>query len=189
MLSFMGMGFSISDDPIWFNADTGEVVQTGRTHHSKVFAHDPTILGISPDEVRFKSGGERYAMSYANVMLAKGWCRIDILNGRNRVLGQVEAQPAGTVSINAPNMSAADVAFAEALRRTNGRITKLVLVVSERATKDTSEAVITSLSGAQLQTAISAGLASASISGPPVRTSKMREVPRRGCPSGFGGRQ
>jgi len=189
MQSFMGLGYRISKNPHWFNATSGEVVQTPGEHHSSVFARDPGVLGLSPDDIAFKCSGEAYAIAYANQMLENGWCRIDIGNDHDRVLG---ATPLGrgAVAINAPNIDAANAAIKQVGYLTEGRATRIVLVITPRATK-TLEGQTFDLSGAELASAIVNGIERATPKNSSVdrddiaSKSKMRPAARR-CP--FGGR-
>lgn len=193
MQSFMGRGYRISKNPYWFNANTGEIVTTGAVHHSKVFAADPGILGIAADEVASKYSGELYAMSYATVMLRHGWCRIDISDGNDRTIGRSTPYPPGTVSVNAPNVGAANDAIRQALRLAGGSMPLLIVVISPRATKDSEEAITLGLTAPELHEALSYGIDRLAEDRRPQRVDdaafegRSKMSPSR-CPFGFGGR-
>jgi len=193
MQSFMGRGYRISKNPYWFNANTGEIVTTGNVHHSKVFASDPGILGIAADEVASKYDGELYAMAYATVMLRHGWCRIDICDGTDRTISRPTAYPPGTVSVNAPNVGAANDAIREALRLTRGSVPLLIVVIAPRATKDAGEAITLGLSGRELQEALSNGIDRLAADRRPQRIDDAAfegrsKMAADRCPFGFGRR-
>lgn len=184
MQSFMGLGYRLSKNPYWFNGETGEVVQTPGEHHSVVFDCDPMILGIAPDDVASKYSGEQRAIAYADTMLDRGWCRIDIANGADHALG-ASVLAAGTVTISAPTMEAADAAIREAGRLTGGRADRIIIVVSQTANKTRHGWKSFDLTGHHLAQVKRQGLSGQADAPAMSGHSKMRAGR---CPFGFGGR-
>lgn len=70
------------DNPYWFNAQTGVLIQTAQ-HHSRQFAIFPEMVGFThKDLARLpfdkQSDFVSWAIGYTNLMLASGWVRIDV---------------------------------------------------------------------------------------------------------------